>query len=271
MKSRIDGSMMVKIGKTEKYIHDTLEEKGAMLLMLIDPVDYRTPDDAIRVGVESIEGGADMLLIGGSIGAQGELLEEVTRSIKEKAHSVPIALFPGNIATLTKYADAVYFMSLLNARNPYWITQAQMLAAPLVRQLKIEPLPVGYIVIEPGGTVGWVGDVNVVPRAKPKIAAALANAGEFMGNRLIFTDAGSNPQLQHFGPIPASIISAVRSAITVPYIVAGGIRTQEHLRTAYRAGADIVQIGTLLEESSGARSVVSRYAKVAKEEGKKKI
>jgi phosphoglycerol geranylgeranyltransferase len=162
-----------------------------MLFMLIDPVDYKTPEDAIRTGVSSIEGGADLLLIGGSIGAQGELLEKVTKEIKEKTGgSVPVALFPGNIASLTKYADAVYFMSLLNARNPYWITQAQMLAAPLVRQMKIEPLPVGYIVIEPGGTVGWVGDVNMVPRAKPRIAAALACAGEMMGNRMILTDAG---------------------------------------------------------------------------------
>jgi phosphoglycerol geranylgeranyltransferase len=262
--------MIVKIGKTERYIHETLQDKGAMLFMLIDPVDYKTPNDAIRAGTESIEGGADMLLVGGSIGAQGELLEKVTKEIKEKTGNIPVALFPGNIATLTKYADAVYFMSLLNARNPYWITQAQMLAAPLVKQLGIEPLPVGYIVIEPGGTVGWVGDVNMVPRAKPRIAAALANAGEFLGNRLIFTDAGSNPQLQHFGPIPAEIIRAVRKAITVPYIVGGGIKNTSQLRTAYISGADIGQIGTALEDSRSMRKTVEAFAKVAKEEGAKK-
>ena len=261
----------MKIGKTEKYINDTLERRGAMLFMLIDPVDYKTPQDAIRTGVESIEGGADMLLIGGSIGAQGELLETVTKEIKEKTGSVPVCLFPGNIASLTKYADAVYFMSLLNARNPYWITQAQMLAAPLVRQMKIEPLPVGYIVIEPGGTVGWVGDVNMVPRAKPRIAAALANAGEFMGNRIIFTDAGSNPQLQNFGPIPPEIIRAVKSAITVPYIVGGGIKTDEHLSIAFKAGADICQIGTALEGADGVKKLVQRFAKITKEEGAKKV
>jgi phosphoglycerol geranylgeranyltransferase len=264
--------MTIKIGKTEKYINDSIEKKGAMLFMLIDPVDYKSAEDAIRTGVESIEGGADMLLIGGSIGAQGEILEQVTKEIKERTRGVvPVALFPGNIATLTKYADAVYFMSLLNARNPYWITQAQMLAAPLVRQMKIEPLPVGYIVVEPGGTVGWVGDVNMVPRSKPRIAAALANAGEFMGNRIIFTDAGSNPQLMDSGPIPASIISAVRSAITVPYIVGGGIKTVESLQIAYRAGADICQIGTALEDSDSVRKLVEKFAKVTKEEGAKKV
>jgi phosphoglycerol geranylgeranyltransferase len=264
--------MPIKIGKTEKYINDTLASKGAMLFMLIDPVDYKTPEDAIRTGVSSIEGGADLLLIGGSIGAQGELLEKVTKEIKEKTGgSVPVALFPGNIASLTKYADAVYFMSLLNARNPYWITQAQMLAAPLVRQMKIEPLPVGYIVIEPGGTVGWVGDVNMVPRAKPRIAAALACAGEMMGNRMILTDAGSNPQLQNFGPIPPEIIKMVRAATTVPYIVGGGIRTEEHLSTAFRAGADVCQIGTALEESKSVKELVQKFAKLTKEEGAKKV
>jgi len=78
-----------------------------------------------------------------------------------------------------------YFMSLLNARNPYWIIQAQMLAAPIIKHLKLETLPVGYIVVAPGGTVGWVGDVNLVPREKPKIAAALAEAGEMLGNDLL--------------------------------------------------------------------------------------
>lgn len=263
--------MPVKIGKVERYINETLASKGAMLFMLIDPVDYKTPEDAIKTGAESVEGGADLVLIGGSIGAQGALLDTVTKEIKEKAHGIPVVLFPGNIATLTKYADAVYFMSLLNARNPYWITQAQMLAAPLIKQMKIEPLPVGYIVVEPGGTVGWVGDANLIPREKPRIAAALANAGEFLGNRLIITDAGSNPQLQGFGPIPANIISAVRSATTVPYIVAGGIRTTEQLRAAYKAGADIVQIGAVLEEKNGdTKAMVSKFAKVAKEEGRKR-
>ncbi|MDE1854731.1 MAG: geranylgeranylglyceryl/heptaprenylglyceryl phosphate synthase [Candidatus Micrarchaeota archaeon] len=263
--------MSIKIGKVEKYINDTLASKGSMLFMLIDPVDYKTSQDAIKTGVDSAEGGADLVLIGGSIGAQGELLDSVTAGIKDKVKHVPVVLFPGNIATITPHADAVYFMSLLNARNPYWITQAQMLAAPLIKHLKIEPLPIGYIVIEPGGTVGWVGDVNMIPRAKPRIAAALAEAGEFLGNRIIITDAGSNPQLQGFGPIPASIISAVRNSISVPYIVAGGIRTSDQLRTAYRAGADIVQIGAVLEEKNGGtRALVTKFEKVAKEEGRKR-
>ncbi len=262
--------MRTNIGKTEKYIYDRLDEKGALMFMLVDPVDYKTPDDAIKTAKEADEGGADLILVGGSIGAQGELLDHVIKGIKDVVSS-PVVLFPGNIATLTRYADAVYFMSLLNARTPYWITHAQMLSAPLVKQLKIEPLPVGYIVVAPGGTVGWVGDVNLVPRGKTKIAAALALAGEYLGNRFIITDVGSNPQMQGEGPVPPAMIQAVKSAISVPYIVAGGIRTVDDLRTTIKSGADIVQIGTAIEQSSAARKQAQLFSKAVKEEGIKRV
>ena len=208
-------------------------------------------------------------MIGGSIGAQGELLDAVTKGVKEKV-DVPVVLFPGNIATITRYADALYFMSLLNARNPYWITQAQMLSATLLKSLKVEPLPVGYIVVSPGGTVGWVGDANLIPREKPQIAASLALAGEYLGNRFIVTDVGSNPQLQGYASVPYDMIRAVKAAIDVPYIVAGGIQDEETVRNSIKAGADIVQIGAVLESAKDVKRQVSLFANVAKEEGKKK-
>ena len=92
-----------------------------------------------------------------------------------------------------------------------------------------------------------------------------------MGNRIIITDVGSNPQLQNEGPVPVEMIKMVRSSITVPYIVAGGIRTTDALRTVYRAGADITQIGTAVEQSSNFKAKVEAFAKVVKEEGKRKI
>jgi phosphoglycerol geranylgeranyltransferase len=260
----------MKAGKTEKYIYETLDTKGAMLFSLIDPVDYKTPDEAVASAVASVEHGADLILVGGSIGAQGELLDYVSKRVKDNIGGTPLVLFPGNIATLTRYADAVYFMSLLNARNPYWIIQAQMLSAPIIKHLKLEPLPVGYIVVHPGGTVGWVGDANMVPREKPKIASALATAGEFLGNRLIITDAGSNPAMQGSGPIPPDIIREVKSAITVPYVVAGGITDNDKLRLAYKSGADIVQIGTAIETAGNVKSVIESFSKIAKEEGARK-
>ncbi len=259
----------MKKGKIETYINEMLESKGAMLFTLIDPDDYKSTKDAVKTADECIKGGSDVILIGGSIGAQGGLLDEVAEGVRELS-DIPVILFPGNIATLTRYADAVYFMSLLNARNPYWITQAQMLAAPLIRKLGIEPLPVGYMVVHPGGTVGWVGDVNLVPREKPKIAAALAMAGEYLGNRFILTDTGSNPRLFNYGPIPNELIRSVRAAITVPYIVAGGITNTKELSDAYRNGADIVQVGTAFE-AGNATKMAKLFSAVAKEEGRKKL
>lgn len=260
----------MKIGKVELYIKESLERKGAMLFSLIDPVDFKSEELAIKTAKQLSEGGSDLVLLGGSTGAQGEMLDHVAKGIKENI-DVPLVLFPGNIATITKHADAIYFMSLLNARNPYWITQAQMLAAPVLKSYGVEPLPVGYIIVHPGGTVGWVGDANIVPREKPKIAGALAMAGEFLGNRIIITDTGSNPGLQGAGPVPKEMIRAVRSVTTVPYAVAGGILTEKDIREVFSSGADIAQVGTAFEDPSKAYKTASLFSKVAKEEGAKKV
>ena len=254
------------MGKVEQYIKDGIAKKGGLLFALIDPVDYKEPTAAISSGVIAAEAGADIVLIGGSTGVQGELLDTVTKSIKEKSN-VPVVLFPGNISTVTKYADALYFMSLLNSRNPYWISQAQMLAAPTVKKLGIEALPVGYIVVEPGGTVGFVGDVNLIPRNKPQIAAAYALSAEMSGLRFVLTDAGSNPANGH---IPLEMITAVSKAITVPYIVGGGVRTPAEASAVITAGADAVQIGTALEKGGDLKKKVSDLAKAIHEAGKKK-
>jgi phosphoglycerol geranylgeranyltransferase len=260
----------MKMGKVELYINETLERKGAMLFSLIDPIDYKSEEGAVKTATETVRGGADTVLLGGSIGVQGGMLDRVARAIKDEIE-VPLVIFPGNIGTISTNVDAIYFMSLLNSRNPYWITQAQMLAAPVIKKSGIEPLPVGYIVVQPGGTVGWVGDTNFVPREKPMIAAALAVAGEFMGNRLIITDTGSNPQAQGFGPVPKEMIKVVKSFITVPYIVGGGIRDTTQLKDAYSAGADIVQIGSAFETPGDAYKKALSFSKVAKEEGSKKV
>ena len=95
--------------------------------------------------------------------------------------------------------------------------------------------------VEPGGTVGWVGDARTVPRSKPKLAGALALAAQYMGFHFVITDTGSNPKEGH---VPLEIIKAVKSSITIPYIVAGGIRTPEEAKNVVKAGADIIQVGT---------------------------
>src|SRR3989338_3298359 len=255
----------MKVGKVEKYINDKIEKDGAIISIIIDPVDYTTMQKAVDTAITANEIGFDVVAVGGSIGAQGKLLDSVTKLIKEKINT-PVMLFPGNIATITPYADAIYFMSLLNSRNPYWISQAQTLAAPLIKQLNIEPLPIGYIVVEPGGTVGWIGDANVVPRNKPQIAASLALAGEYNGNRIIFTDAGSAA----YEPVPIDMVTAVSRAIDVPYLVAGGIKTPRQAGEIIKAGADWIQIGTAAEKSRDPKKLLKEFVSAVKGAGKKK-
>lgn len=253
----------VDMGKVEEYIKENIEKKGGLLFAVIDPLDYKNPMHAVKTASNASDAGADIILVGGSTGVQGELLDNAVKEIKSKT-SVPVVLFPGNIATITKYADALYFMSLLNSRNPYWITRAQMLAAPVVKKYRIEALPTGYVVVEPGGTVGVVGEVELIPREKPKLAAAYGMAAELMGFRIFITDAGSNPKTGH---IPLEMVSAVREAISIPYVVAGGVRTPEEAKRIIKAGADAVQVGTAFEKY-GDKERIAKMVKAIREGAK---
>ncbi|WP_456328172.1 phosphoglycerol geranylgeranyltransferase [Archaeoglobus sp.] len=252
-------------GRVERYILESIVDKGGLLFGVIDPLDYKSLDDAVETAKRVYEGGADVILVGGSIGVQGELLDYVVKEIKRFV-DIPVVLFPGNIGTITRYADALYFMSLLNSRNPYWITRAQMQSAYLIKSIGLEPLPVGYIVVEPGGTVGYVGEADLIPREKPKLASAYALAGQFMGFRFIVTDAGSNPKEGH---IPLEMVKEVANSISIPYIVAGGIRKPEEAEKIIECGADAVQIGTAFEIDNAVERVKS-FVKAVREGAKRK-
>lgn len=255
------------VGKVEKYLNEKKKNEGALFFAIIDPLDYASLGDASYAAKAAYEAGADMIVVGGSTGVQGRTLDMTVSKIKE-AVDVPVNLFPGNIATVTGKADSIYFMSMLNSRNPYWITEAQTLAAPIIRKLGIEPLPVAYLVVGDGGTVAWVGDSKPIPLNKPKIAAAMALAAEYMGFRFVFTDAGSNPP----EPVPPDMVAAVKSVISpeIFYIVAGGVKTEEQVRAVVKAGADAIQIGTAIENAVDVKSKVGKLVKALKEEGKKR-
>jgi len=132
-------------------------------------------------------------MIGGSTGASGLVLDQTILKIKEVT-DLPTILFPGSAAGVSAYADAIFFMSLLNSNNPYWIIGAQALGSPKIKKIGIETIPMGYVIVQPGGTAGWVGDAKLIPRNKADIAAAYAMAAEFLGMRLFYLEAGSGAE-----------------------------------------------------------------------------
>ncbi|WP_297437125.1 geranylgeranylglyceryl/heptaprenylglyceryl phosphate synthase [Thermococcus sp.] len=234
--------MRLELGKVETHIHEKLKN-SPLHFVLLDPDDV-SPGIAGKIAAVSEEVGVDAVMVGGSTGAEGEVLDAVVRSIKESS-DLPVILFPGSHGGISGYADAIFFMSLLNSRNPFFITGAQALGAIQVKRYGIEPIPMAYLIIEPGETVGWVGDARAIPRHKPKIAAAYALAGQYLGMRLVYLEAGSGaPE-----PVPPHMIAAVKSVIDVPLIVGGGIRTAGAAEAAVRAGADIVVTGTAIEKA----------------------
>ncbi len=179
-------------------------------------------------------------------------MDATAKALKEGI-DVPIILFPGNISGVSEHADAIFFMSLLNSSNPYWITGAQALGAPIIKKKGIETISMGYLVVEPGGTVGWVGDAKLIPRTKSDIAAAYAIAAEFMGMKLLYLEAGSGAD----NHIPEKMITAVKRSTETILIVGGGIRTKEDAFKVASAGADIIVTGTVVENSSDIKNKIN--------------
>ena len=233
----------------ENYFRESLKDHK-LHLTLLDP-EEQSPDKAVSMAKEAVAGGTDGIMLGGSTTESSEL-DATAKALKENV-DVPIILFPGNITGVSRYADAIFFMSLLNSSNPYWITGAQALGAPTIKKMGIETIPMGYLVVEPGGTVGWVGDAKLIPRAKPDLAVAYSIAAEFMGMKLLYLEAGSGAG----EPVPGEMISKVKKTTDIMVIVGGGIRSGEEAAQVAKAGADIIVTGTVVENCSNIRSKIS--------------
>lgn len=248
--------MRFKIGQVEERLIQSLERNGAAHLTLIDPAS-QNPADAGRIAHAAAKGGTAAIMVGGSIGASGQLLEDTVREIKDRA-GLPVILFPSSAAGLCRNADAVFFMSLLNSRSISYIVENQALGAPLVLRYGLEPIPMAYLVIEPGGTVGWIGDARPIPRQKPEIAAAYALAGKYLGMRMIYLEAGSGAD----SPVPPAMVEAVKKAVgDATVVVGGGIRTGQAAAELLKAGADIIVTGTAVEESEDVTAFVLEITK----------
>jgi phosphoglycerol geranylgeranyltransferase len=244
--------------RVENYLNEIIRKQGAAHLTLIDPA-KQEPEIAAMIAKDAADGGTNGIMVGGSTLATGELLEKTVIEIK-KMVDLPVILFPANEQGICRHADAIFFMSLLNSRNPYFISGAQRLGAPIVKRYGIEPIPMAYIIIEPGGKAGEVGEANAIPRNRPDLAADYALAGEYLGMRFIYLEAGSGADK----PVPVEIVRKVRKAITVKLIVGGGIRTPGAAAERVKAGADIIVTGTLVERSANRVAKIKEIVKMVK-------
>lgn len=230
--------------KVKNYLLKTIEQQGFAHLSLIDPDPLKINLSKLPQLIKALdEGGTSGIMVGGSTAFDKEFLEAVIETIKS-ATDKPVILFPGNIAGVSKKADAIFFLSPFNSTNAYYIIRAQAIAAPTIKQWGIETISLAYLIFEPGGTAGYIAEVQPIPRNKPEIAIAFATAAELFGFDMVYLEAGSGAA----EPIPARTVYAVSKFIDVPLIVGGGIKTPEQAAKTVAAGANIIVQGTKYEE-----------------------
>jgi len=245
------------IGPVEKYLLAKIKSEGAIHITLIDPEKVSVAE-AARIAVNSKNSGTAAIMIGGSTFVSQSHLDDVVESIKG-AVDVPTILFPNNITGISRFANAIWFMSLLNSVDPYFLIGAQILGAPLVKKYGLEPISMGYVIVGDGGTAGIVGKAISVPYSKPELAAAHALAGQYLGMRFIYLEGGSGAA----HPVPGEMIRVVKRFLDIPLIVGGGIRTKEQAIAAASAGAEIIVTGNVTE-SGDAKQRVSEIVEAIK-------
>jgi putative glycerol-1-phosphate prenyltransferase len=214
------------------------------LSLLIDPDKYtnRSLEECLNIVNETRA--VDMVFVGGSL-LTNDRVSQTISIIKENSH-LPVILFPGSPLQVNESADGLLLLSLISGRNADLLIGRHVEAAPFLRQSRLEIIPTGYMLVDGGRptTASYISNTQPIPADKADIAACTAIAGELLGLRLIYLDAGSGA----LSPVPADMIAAVRRQVSLPVIVGGGIRTEQQLGAAWQAGADVVVIGNILEK-----------------------
>ncbi len=225
-----------------KFYELKAEGKKAFAV-LIDP-DKVNEDSFSHLIALSRAHTVDFFFVGGSL-ITSHIFEKVILDIKENS-DIPVVLFPGNSLHLNNQVDGVLFLSLISGRNPDYLIGQQVIAAPILKRSGIEVLPTGYMIIDSGRqtTVSYISNTTPIPHDKPSIAACTAMAGEMLGLKLIYMDAGSGA----YHAVSPEMIAAVQQSIEVPLIVGGGINTAQKAQDALKAGADVIVVGNAIEE-----------------------
>ncbi len=229
-------------GPVESALVRKIERKGCIHLTLIDP---EKSDKAIAKTAKSLEDvGTSAIMVGGSTVASSQELDNTVRAIKGSS-SLPVILFPNGVSGISKFADAIFFMSLLNSSKTHYIIGAQVLGAPVVKRFKLEPIPLGYILVGSSPTaVSTVSGAELIPYTKPDAAISHALAAQYLGMRFIYLEAGSGATK----PVATDLLKRVTDAVDIPVIAGGGIRTPEQAQELAKAGASAIVTGTILEQ-----------------------
>ncbi len=231
-------------GQVEKYLLDKIRQDGAIHVTLLDP-EKAPPETAAKTAREAEKFQTAAIMVGGSTVTSTPVLEGTVKAIKETV-KIPVILFPNNVTGICRYADAIWFMSLLNSADPYFIIGAHVLGAPLVKKFGLEPIPLGYVIVGEGGAASVMGRAFPIPYDKPELAVAHALAAEYLGMHFVYLEAGSGAKES----VPPDMIKTVKNMINVPLIVGGGIRTGEQVKKIVAAGADIVVTGNIAEDDN---------------------
>lgn len=234
----------MKEGIYQSLVNKKKEGKKSFAV-LIDP-DKATDailDELIEL---SLAAKVDYFLAGGSLVISNRL-DEVVQHIKANC-SIPVILFPGSPNQVSKYADALLYLSLISGRNPELLIGQHVVSAPFVKQSGLEIMPTGYMVIDGGAptTVSYISNATPIPADKNEIAMCTAMAGEMLGMKLIYMDSGSGARR----PITESMIESVARNIEAPLIIGGGITEPEKAYRNCKAGADVIVVGNAIEKDA---------------------
>jgi putative glycerol-1-phosphate prenyltransferase len=222
------------------------KEKGQKsFAVLIDP-DKVTADKMDELIALAVEAKVDYLFIGGSL-VISNTLDEVVQQAK-RGCDIPVILFPGSPSQVSRYADALLYLSLISGRNPELLIGQHVISAPFVKQSGLEIMSTGYMVIDGGAptTVSYISNATPIPADKNEIAMCTAMAGEMLGMKLIYMDAGSGARR----PITEAMIEKVAKVIEAPLVVGGGITDPEKAYRNCKAGADVIVIGNAIEKDA---------------------
>ena len=186
----------------------------------------------------------DYLLVGGSLVISNHLNDVVIRIKRES--NIPVILFPGTPSQVSRHADALLYLSLISGRNPELLIGQHVISAPFVKQSGLEIISTGYMVIDGGAptTVSYISNAAPIPSDKNEIAMCTAMAGEMLGMKLIYMDAGSGARRA----IAENMIEKVAAVIEAPLVVGGGISDPEKAYRNCKAGADLIVVGNAIEK-----------------------